>query len=47
MSAEQKQRLHDYLAENREAMTWKAESLSEYDVRNHSGAQCSTAELRS
>ncbi len=33
MSAEQKQRLHDYLAENREAMTWKAEGLSEYDVR--------------
>ncbi len=33
MSAEQKQRLHDYLAENREAMTWKAEGLSEYDER--------------
>lgn len=33
MSAEHKQRLHDYLAENREAMTWKAEGLSEYDVR--------------
>ena len=33
MNAEQKQRLHDYIAENREAMTWKAEGLSEYDVR--------------
>lgn len=33
MSEDQKQQLHDYLTETREAVIWKAEGLSEYDVR--------------
>ncbi|PVG81046.1 hypothetical protein DDE18_19680 [Nocardioides gansuensis] len=33
MSDDQKQQLHDYLTETREAVIWKAEGLSEYDVR--------------
>jgi hypothetical protein len=33
MSEEHKQRLHDYLTKTREAVIWKAEGLSEYDVR--------------
>jgi hypothetical protein len=33
MGDDQKQRLHDYLEENREALRWKVEGLSEYDVR--------------
>jgi len=33
MSDEHKQRLHRYLAKTREAMIWKTEGLSEYDVR--------------
>jgi len=33
MSSDQKQQLHDYLTEVREAVIWKAEGLSEYDVR--------------
>ena len=33
MSEEHKQRLHDYLIKTREAVIWKVEGLSEYDVR--------------
>lgn len=33
MSDDQKQQLHDYLTESRQAVIWKAEGLSEYDVR--------------
>jgi Protein of unknown function (DUF664) len=33
MGDDQKQRLHDYLEESREAVRWKVEGLSEYDVR--------------
>lgn len=33
MSEEPKQRMHDYLKDAREAVLWKAEGLSEYDVR--------------
>lgn len=33
MSQDQKQQVHDYLIETREAVIWKAEGLSEYDVR--------------
>jgi hypothetical protein len=33
MSDDQKQQLHDYLTAAREAVIWKAEGLSEYDVR--------------
>ena len=33
MSEEHKQRLHDYLTKAREAVLWKTEGLSEYDVR--------------
>jgi len=33
MSSDQKQQLHDYLTEVREAVIWKAEGLSEYDAR--------------
>lgn len=33
MSASQKQQLHRYLANAREAVIWKTEGLSEYDVR--------------
>lgn len=33
VSDPQKMLLHDYLAEVREAVLWKAEGLSEYDVR--------------
>jgi hypothetical protein len=33
MSEEHKQRLHDYLTKIRKAVIWKAEGLSEYDVR--------------
>jgi len=33
MSSDQKQQLHDYLTEVREAVIWKADGLSEYDVR--------------
>ena len=33
MSDAQKKQLHDYLVESREALRWKTEGLSEYDVR--------------
>ncbi|GAB3056243.1 DinB family protein [Intrasporangium mesophilum] len=33
MSDDHKERLHDYLGKAREAVLWKAEGLSEYDVR--------------
>lgn len=33
MSEEHKQQLHDYLTKTREALIWKTEGLSEYDVR--------------
>lgn len=33
MSEEYKQRLHHYLTKTREAVIWKTEGLSEYDVR--------------
>lgn len=33
MSDVQKQQLHDYLVEGRDALRWKTEGLSEYDVR--------------
>ncbi|KRF02979.1 hypothetical protein ASG88_06400 [Nocardioides sp. Soil777] len=33
MSDAQKKQLHDYLVESREALCWKTEGLSEYDVR--------------
>jgi hypothetical protein len=33
MSEEHKQALHRYLTKTRDAMTWKTEGLSEYDVR--------------
>jgi len=33
VSEDQKQQLHDYLSKTREAMFWKAEGLSDYDVR--------------
>jgi Protein of unknown function (DUF664) len=33
MGDEHKQRLHDYLTNTREAVIWKTEGLSEYDVR--------------
>jgi len=33
MSEEQKQKLQHYLTGAREAVTWKAEGLSEYDAR--------------
>jgi len=33
MGDDQKQQLHEYLTASREAVSWKAEGLSEYDVR--------------
>ena len=33
MSEDEKQRLHSSLAKAREAVIWKTEGLSEYDVR--------------
>jgi len=33
MSEEHKRELHDYLSKTREAMIWKLDGLSEYDVR--------------